>query len=174
MKSVYFPILTDSTKTTFFDYVDCLDIPQIDYFAIGIQNALARSSISLMSNADWQRQFVSNQYAVHDPIRRVTLCTERNFIPFDEIDYVNNFGKEIMRQRALFDIKNGIILMKRFSNYSYMITLGTGFSRFDGFEFIQRYHDRVRLIQTDFIKLVERDMQGFLPSKLIHPCGGAR
>ena len=38
MDKNYCPILSNTTKETFFDYIDSLDIPQIDYFAIGIQN----------------------------------------------------------------------------------------------------------------------------------------
>lgn len=38
MKYNYLPILTLTTKNTFFEYIDSLDIPQIDYFAIGVQN----------------------------------------------------------------------------------------------------------------------------------------
>ena len=35
MDKNYCPILSNTTKETFFDYIDSLDIPQIDYFAIG-------------------------------------------------------------------------------------------------------------------------------------------
>lgn len=78
-----------------------------------------------MSLPEWQKYFSDNQFAPHDPIRKITLNTKRNLIPFDEIDYVDNFGKEIMRQRSLMGIKNGIILMERFPKHNYMITLGT-------------------------------------------------
>lgn len=161
------PILTDTTRQTFFDYVDSLDIPQIDYFAIGIQNLIIKKSISLMSLPEWQQHFIAKQYAHYDPVRRVALCTKRNLIPFREIDFVDNFGKEIMRQRAMMGIKDGIILMQRFSTFNYMITLGTGFSKFDAFDFIKRYHDRISLIRSDFIHLVEKDAKNFLPQALL-------
>lgn len=171
----YLPILTDSTKRTFFNYVDSLDIPLIDYFAIGVQNTVVKKSISLMSSDEWQKHFVINQYAEHDPIRRVTLHTKRYLIPFQEIDFVDNYGKEIMRQRALMGIKNGIILMQRFPKFNYMITLGTGYSKFDAFEFIKRYHDRISLIKTDFINLIQKDTQLFLPQEIFnHLSNGAK
>lgn len=174
MKNAYLPILTDNTRSTFFDYIDCLDIPKIDYFAIGIQNIFTKNSLSLMSNSDWQKKFVNENYANYDPIRRATLCTERNFIPFGEIDYIDNFGKEIMRQRALFGIKNGIILMRRFLTHNYVITLGTNFSQFDEFEFLQRHYSQLKIIQADFIALIEKDVKNFFPSKFIHPGGDAK
>lgn len=165
----YLPIITKTTKKTFFDYIDSLDIPEIDYCAIGIQNLLSKKSISLMSLPEWQQHFVNHQYANYDPIRRVALLTKRNFIPFREIDFVNNFGKEIMRQRAIMGIKNGVIIMKRLAGFNYMITLGTGFSKFDAFDFLKRYHDKVELIKTDLINLVEKDTRCFLPKKIIIP-----
>ena len=82
MKKNYLPIITDTTRKTFFDYIDSLDIPQVDYFAIGVQDILSRKSISLMSRKEWQEHFVRNHYAEYDPIRRITLFTKRNIIPF--------------------------------------------------------------------------------------------
>jgi hypothetical protein len=163
----YLPILTETTKKTFFDYIDSLDIPQIDYFAIGVQNISTQKSISLMSRQEWQKHFVLNQYAEHDPIRCVTLHTKRNLIPFNEIDFLDNYGKEIMRQRTLMDIKSGIVLMERFAKFNYMITLGTGFSKFDAFDFIKRYHDKIWLIKRDLITLIEKDSNEFLPTEIL-------
>jgi hypothetical protein len=167
MKNSYLPILTETTKKTFFDYVDSLDIPQIDYFAIGVQNLITKKSISLMSKQEWQKHFVLNQYANHDPIRRVTLHTKRNLIPFEEIDFVDNYGKEIMRQRALMDIKRGIVLMERFPKFNYMITLATGFSKFKTFDFLKCYHEKILLIKRDFISLIEKDTNNFLSSEIL-------
>jgi len=167
MKNSYLPILTETTKKTFFDYIDSLDIPQIDYFAIGVQNVSTKKSISLMSRQEWQKHFVLNQYAEYDPVRRVTLHTKRNLIPFNEIDFLDNYGKEIMHQRALMDIKNGIVLMERFPKFNYMITLGTGFSKFDAFDFLKRYHDKIWLIKRDLISLIEKDTNHFLPPEIL-------
>lgn len=167
MKNSYLPILTETTKKTFFDYIDSLDIPQIDYFAIGVQNVITKKSISLMSREEWQKHFVLNQYAEYDPIRRVTLHTKRNIIPFNEIDFLDNYGKEIMRQRVLMDIKSGIILMERFAKFNYMITLGTGFSKFDAYDFIKRYHDKISILKKNLIQLIEKDVNKFLPTEIL-------
>lgn len=163
MDKNYCPILSNTTKETFFDYIDSLDIPQIDYFAIGIQNLEKLRSISIMSSPEWQKHFTDNQYAAYDPIRKVTLFTKRTLIPFGEIDCVDNFGREIMKQRTLFGIRNGLILMRRFDKFNYMITLGTGFSKFNAFDFIKKYHDRIDLIKNDMISLVSKDAKEFLP-----------
>jgi hypothetical protein len=158
----YLPIVTSSTKQTFFDYIGSLDIPQIDYFAIGVQNPTTKKSISLMSLPEWQKHFTDNQYADYDPIRRASLYTKRNLIPFSEIDFVDNFGQEIMRQRALAGIINGIILMERSPKCNYIITLGTGFSNFHPFDFIKKYHDKLHFIKNDLIDLVKKDAYLFL------------
>src|SRR3990167_709622 len=165
----YSPILTDTTKQTFFEYIGSLNIPQIDYFAIGLQNIVTKKSISLMSLPEWQKHFMDNQYADYDPVRRITLYTKRNLIPFHEIDFVDNFGKEIMQQRKMIGIKNGIVLMQRFAKFNYMITLGTSFSKFDAFDFIKKYHDRVYLIKTDLTTLIKKDAINFLPQVFLNP-----
>lgn len=162
LKYNYLPILTNSTKKTFFDYINALDISEIDYFAIGIQNHITKKSISLMSLPEWQKHFTENQYANYDPIRKATLYTKRNFIPFCEIDFVDNFGREIMHQRGKMGIKNGIILMQRFHEFNYIITLGTGFSNFHAFDFIKKYHDNIKLIKHDLINLIQKDAALFI------------
>jgi hypothetical protein len=162
----YLPILTNSTSKNFFSYFDALDIPQIDYFAIGIQNQKTKKSISLMSSAEWQKQFYENNYADGDPIRKATLYTKRNIISFCEIDFVDNFGKEIMHQRSKMGINKGIIFMQRQENINYMITLGTGYSCFDSFDFIKRYHDKINVIKNDFINLVQRDSLEFMGTRI--------
>ncbi|KTD08530.1 autoinducer binding domain-containing protein [Legionella jamestowniensis] len=159
----YLPIITRTTTKTFFEYINTVDIPQIDYFAIGIQNTLTSQSTSLMSLTEWQKHFIDNNYANYDPIRRVTLHTNRKIIPFDEVDFVDNFGKEIMRQRAKMGISNGIIFMERFKKFNYMITFGTGYSNFDSFNFIKRYHDKIFFIKNDLIKIVEKEARSFIP-----------
>lgn len=95
-----------------------------------------------MSLPEWQKHFSNNQYAEFDPIRRSTLLTKRNLISFNEIDFVDNFGKEIMQKRKMMGIKNGIVLVQRFPEFNYMITPGTGFSKFNHFDFIRRYHSK--------------------------------
>lgn len=167
VKNSYSPIITNTTTSTFFNYVDALDIPQIDYFAIGVQNLNSRKSTSIMSLPEWQKIFVTNNFADYDPLRRATLFTKRNLIPFTEIDYIDNFGKEIMRQRSLIGIKNGIVLMHRLPRHSYMITLGTGYSKFDPYDFMKRYHDKICFLKMDLINLIKKDVSNFLPYEIL-------
>ena len=170
MCSPYSPIITDATKDVFNDYINSLDIPQIDYFAIGVQNSVTKQSISLMSLPEWQKVFVANQFAEFDPVRRASLNTQRNIIPFNEMDFCDNFGKEIMKQRKLIGISDGIIFMKRFKKYNYIMTLGTAFSRFEAYEFIKRYYSQIQFLQKDLISLVEKDVRGFIsPYLLTYP-----
>lgn len=161
MKS-YEAIITQSTQETFNSYIQCIDIPEIDYFAVGFQNILLKKSISLMSRPEWQIIFVKNNYAPFDPVRKATLLTKRNIIPFSELDHCSSFGKEIMRQRQLEEIKDGIVFMKRMKKFNYMLTLGTGYSQFDAYDFLKRYHDKIKLIQSDFFKIIEKDAKDFV------------
>lgn len=172
MKKHYKPIHSYSTKMTFLSYIDSLKIPQIDYFAVGVQNVFTKTSVSLMSLEEWQAHFTKNNFAEHDPVRKVAFNTNRTFIPFNEIDFVDNFGKEIMRQRLLMGIKNGIILMKRFYDQNYIITLGTGYSKFNAFDFLKRYHEKIYLLKEDLIRIIEKDSQQFIRS--IHLPSGAK
>ena len=162
MLNSYRPIATKATQKTFFDYIDCLDVPQIDYFAIGVQNRANKTSISLMSRPEWQKIFSENDFANNDPIRKASLLTSRKVISLNEIDYSDSLGKEIMRQRALYEIKNGIIFMDRFENHNYILTLGTNFSKFDAYDFLIRYHDRINRLKTDLIKIIAREAKEFL------------
>lgn len=171
----YLPIITDSTKQAFFDYINAINIPQIDYFAIGIQHIATKKSISIMSSLEWQNQFITNNYVDFDPLRKATLHTKRTIIPFVEIDFIDNFGKEIMQQRAKMGIGNGIILMERFPKYNYMITLGTGFKKFDAYDFLKQYHDKIAFVKSDLIGLVAVDSEIFLGDLLLtHPSSDAK
>ncbi len=166
MNKKYSPILTDTTKEIFFRYLEHVDLPEIDYFAIGIQSSLTKSSISLMSRPEWQKHFNYNQYAEFDPLRKATLNTTRNFIPFTEIDYSDNFGKEIMHQRGLFGIQDGIILMERLKHHNYIVTLGTNFSRFNAFDFLNTHYDGLKNLKCDLIKIIEKDAIQFLSKQI--------
>ncbi len=172
MKNNYSKITNNSTKTIFMNYIDALDIPQIDYFAVGIQNTKSKTSISLMSSSEWQKYFIENEAAAYDPLRKAALTSNRNFICFDEIDFLDSRGKEIMHARRKMGIKNGIILMERFPNFNYMITLGTSFSSFSPYYFIKNYHENIQLIKSDFITMVENEMNSFILKR--HLSNGAK
>lgn len=71
-----------------------------------------------------------------------------------------------MKKRSRMGIKNGIVLMERFPECNYMLTLGTGFSHFNSFDFIKKYHDKIYLIKSDFINLVKKEAYTFLSKSL--------
>ena len=175
MRINYSPITTESTRQTFYSYIDCLDIPQIDYVAIGIQNVANKTSMSLMSNAEWQSYFMAEQYAKYDPLRKATLQTCRNIISFDEIDHIDSFGKEIMRQRTRYDIKRGVVIMQRHQKHNFMLTLGTSFTHFKSYKFLNRHHESIERIKQHLIKIIEKDSFLFLPSAtIVDPSSDAR
>lgn len=120
-----------------------------------------------MSLQEWQKHFSYNEYAEFDPLRKITLNTTRNFIPFDEIDFSDNLGKEIMHQRKLFGIKNGVVIMERLKHYNYMITLGTGFSKFEPFDFFKSRHEGLIKLKHDLIKIIDNDAKKFLAQEAI-------
>lgn len=177
MQKSYCPIIDKSTKDVFMDYTSAVNLPPIDYFAVGIQDILTRKSISLMSRIEWQKTFVDNHYAENDPIRKTVLNTRRNFISLDDIDFFDNFGKEIMRQRALMGIKTGLVFVEKEAQFNLMITLGSEYSKFDTFKFIQNNYTKMMFLKKDLIKIIEKDARNFLPSyvleKFTHPCNGA-
>lgn len=177
MKDSYLPIVDESTKNVFMDYTSAVNLSPIDYFAVGIQDILTRKSISLMSRIEWQKIFVDNHFAENDPVRKTVLNTRRNFISLDEIDFFDNFGKEIMRQRAMMGIKTGLVLVEKVAQFNLMITLGTEYSKFDILKFIKSNHLKITFLKRDFIKIIEKDARQFLPSYVLeeftHPCNGA-
>jgi hypothetical protein len=157
MNYIYQPIITESTRQLFIDYITALTIPDIDYVAIGVQNIASKQSTSLMSLPEWQKTFSYNGYAESDPVRRITLHTKRTIIPFSEIDYLDSFGKEIMQERARAGIKDGLVLMDRRKTCNYMLTLGTGYRQFNALEFMKKYYHSIKEIMPDLIKIIERD-----------------
>lgn len=162
MMNLYNPIITKGTKEHFLDYVSSIDLPQIDYFAIGIQDINKKRSISLMSNEEWQKLFYQNNFSLADPVRRITLLTKRNIIPFSEIDHIDSIGKEIMRQRSLCGIKNGIIFMQRHEKYNHMITLGTSFSHFNAYDFLKRYYAELARFKQELTKIIAKETALFM------------
>lgn len=58
--------------------------------------------------------------------------------------------------------------MQRFDTFNYMITLGTGFSKFDAFDFIKKYHNKIHFIKNDMMNLISKDAKKFLPKTIQH------
>lgn len=153
----YTPIRTESTRSTFFDYINNINITPIDYFAVGIEDPAQKKLTSLISRLEWQIYFDKNQLTNHDPLIKARL-SQRNIIPFSEIDYIDSFGKEVMRQRSLHGIKNGLMFIHKQRYLNYMIVLATGFSKFNHYSFLTKYYTQLTRLKNDFSKLIEREM----------------
>jgi len=167
MHNNYLPIITESTIKIFHNYLKMMNIPDIDYCAIGIQHPISAKSISIMSLPEWQSHFVYNNYANFDPIRKSVLYSQRTIIPISEIDHVDNFGREIMLQRKKMGIIDGLIFVEREEKYNYMITLATGYKKFNYLDFLIKYNNCIKLIKRDLIEIINADAQEFLPSLIL-------
>lgn len=173
--SPYSPILTPDTRRTFFDYVEAIDIPEIDYFAVGVQQRHTQHSISIMSRPDWQHHYVTHGYAERDPVRQAVLNTPRHYLCISEIDCVDSFGQEIMRQRTLAGICEGLILIQRYPAHNVMVTLGTGFTHFSAAEFLLKHYQSLYQMAAELGCIIANDADAFLhPEGINHLCSDAK
>lgn len=141
-------------RQTFLDYVEMLDIPLIDYVAIGLQNTIDRTSSSMMSRLDWQQIFKNMNLAEHDPIRKASFYTRAKIFSFDDIDYLDNQGKEVMRQRRRYDINSGFVVLDRHLGHNFMLTLATGYKNFSAHRFYLDHMEAVNRIFVDLKNLI--------------------
>lgn len=141
-------------KSAFLDYVSALEIPVIDYVAIGVQDSIHKTSTSIMSRPEWQKTFKELNLAEFDPVRKASFNTTSKIFSFDSLDYENSNGKEVMRQRKLHDINNGIVLMQKNLGYNFMLTLATGYKNFDAYKFFIDNHAAMQRVFCDLISLV--------------------
>lgn len=163
MKEHYYtPIRTESTLSTFFDYINNINIPPIDYFAVGIESHVQKKLISLISRLEWQVYFDKNQLTHNDPLIQAKKLSQRNIIPFLEIDYIDSFGKEVMKQRSLHGMKNGLMLIHKQHQLNYMIVLATGFSKFNHYSFLTKYYTQLARLKNDLSKIIERETNAVL------------
>jgi hypothetical protein len=158
----YTPICTESTRSTFFDYINNINIPPIDYFSVGIENNTQKKLTSLISRLEWQIYFDKNQITNNDPLIQAKKLSQRNIIPFSEIDYIDSFGKEVMRQRSLHGMKNGLMLTHKQHHLNYMIVLATGFSKFNHYNFLTKYYTQLIRLKNDLSKIIEREINYIL------------
>lgn len=153
----YTPISTESTRSTFFDYINNINIPPIDYFAVGIENHAQKKLTSLISRLEWQIYCDKNQIINNDPLIQARKLSQRSIIPFSEIDHVDSYGKEIMRQRALHGMRNGLMLTHKQYHLNYIIVLATGFSKFNHYNFFTKYYNQITRLKNDLTKIIERE-----------------
>ncbi|TLY48667.1 MAG: hypothetical protein E6K54_01345 [Gammaproteobacteria bacterium] len=153
----YAPISTESTRSTFFDYINNINIPPIDYFAVGIENYAQKKLTSLISRLEWQIYYSKNQIINNDPLIQAIKLSQRNIIPFSEIDYVDSYGKEIMKQRTLHGMRNGVMITHKQQHLNYIIVLATGLSNFNHYKFLTKYYNQLTRLKTDLSKIIERE-----------------
>lgn len=166
MKEYYYtPICAESTRSTFFDYINTINIHPMDYFAVGIENAAQKKLTSLISRLEWQTYCDKNQIANNDPLIKAKKLSKRNIIPFSEIDSIDSFGKEIMRQRSLHGMKNGLMLIHKQYPLSAMIVLATGFSKFNHFSFLTKYYTQLTRLKNDLSKIIEGEINSILSDR---------
>lgn len=162
MQYHYTPITTESIKTIFFDYISAIKLNPIDYFAVGIENNLQKKFTSLISRPDWQEYICKKQLTAHDPLIITKILSQRSIIPFSEVDHINSLGREVMRKRALFGIKNGLLLIHKKGHLKYMVMLATGASKFDYYTFLQKHYAKLGRLKHDLTKIIEKEISIFL------------
>lgn len=158
------PVESTDVCATFFDYLDCIDIPEIDYFAIGVQDVAKQRSMTLMSRPEWQKYFIRNEFADADPVRNAVLHSKKAVILMLEIDAGGSLGAEIMLHRRRHGIRNGIVMVSRTAHLNYMVTLGTAYSKFEPYDFLKARYTSLKTLQKDFEKIIEPEAKKFLPT----------
>ncbi len=156
----YQPLNNDELLSIFKDYVDSLQINPIDYFAIGIQNLITKSSTSLMSNKDWQKTFCQLNLAKHDPLRLASFKTPSNTFSFEDLQPSSSEGKEVMRQRKRYGMNSGVVLTKKTAQHKLLLTMATGFKNFKAYRFIADNHVALRRVFADLTQLIEPALNG--------------
>ena len=159
----YKSIDSQNMRDVFTKYISALEIPIIDYVAIGVQDSIHGTSTSLMSRIDWQEAFVALNLAEHDPIRKAAFNAKAKNFSFDQIDYCDSMGKEVMRQRRLHYIENGVVLMRKNLGCNFMLTLATGFKNFNTQKFYCDHQFAIKKMFDDLVNLVSPDTQEFQP-----------
>jgi hypothetical protein len=157
----YIPIVTESTKHTFLDYINSVNLAPIDYFAVGVASIAQQQFTSITSRFDWQDYFHKKHFAGKDPLIKAKLFAHRKIIQFAEIDYIDSLGKEIMKQRGLYGIKDGLLFVQNQGQLRYMVMLATGFSKFNHYAFLKKHYNKLDRLKHDLTKIIERDTHQF-------------
>jgi hypothetical protein len=156
---VYKSVSDEKSNDLFRNYTSSLNIPQIEYFAIGVQDVETKSSISLMSCTEWSEEFYRNNYAPHDPLRQAVLNTNKSFFAFDELDHIDSFGSYIMGKRKKLNMRNGIVLVDRYKDKNVLLTLATGDHRFKPIGFFKLYFQDLKEIKKDFTEIIKKHIR---------------
>lgn len=158
----------NNVKATFKDYIDALAMKDLDYYAFGIQDTINKTSASVMSRDDWQKTFQENNFAPEDPLRKAVFNTRREVIFFKELDTKDSLSREIMLQRKKHELNDGIILVERHLGCNLMLTICSGYSKFDSYEYFQENAIALKRAFDDF-KLIMQPISNYYlqPKKLL-------
>ena len=160
-------------RNTFLDYLDAIEIPIIDYMAIGVQDTISKTSTSIMSRPDWQAAFKSLNLAEYDPVRKAAFNTKSNIFSFNELDYNDSFGNKVMQERRRYGIENGIVLIRRHLGYNFILTLATGYKNFQPYKYLFANQQSINYVFNDLISLIKPVSENF-HLFANHPNGDAR
>lgn len=160
----YSALQETTLKANFLDYVTSLSLCEIDYFAIGVQDTINKKSISMMSRSEWQATFISSGLADYDPIRNTSFATANAYFSFASVDYRTSAGKEVMHQRKLHEITNGIVVMYKRLGHNFMLTLATNFSNFQGDRFYIEKNKEIYQVFNDLISFVAPQTKNYQPN----------
>lgn len=152
-------------RSIFLNYVDALEMPVIDYVAIGVQDTIQNKSTSLMSRVEWQNTFKNLNLSEDDPVRRASFSNRSGIFSFDEVDCQNSAGKEVMRQRRLHEIENGLVLIKKNLGTNFMLTLATGHKDFDAYKFFIAHRPAINLVFNDLVGLISTETKSYIWKK---------
>lgn len=163
-----------SVKDVFMDYIDALEVPIIDYVAIGVQDTIHRTSTSMMSRTEWQTIFRQLGLAARDPLRKASFTAKATIFSFDEIDCQDSCGQEVMRQRRRYEIENGLVLVRKHVGYNFLLTIATGYKNFSPYKFLIDNDTAIKRVFDDLIALVSPVTVAYQNHHLSHQICGAK
>ncbi|OAJ35337.1 Autoinducer binding domain protein [Piscirickettsiaceae bacterium NZ-RLO1] len=156
---------------------------KFNYLSIGLQHLPTQQSTSIMSCLEWQKTFISEEYARYDPIRLSMMNANRtdHFVYSETPASISRFGREIMQARHKMGIKDGIAFTFDINeNIHAVMNLGTDSQSINLNTFIRKnrgYIDRLfekgmkiflNYGDNAIIPLISDDTQLALSSQLSH------
>lgn len=169
LKIPYQAINKKEAREEFERYIDHLNIPLIDYVAIGVQDLVNKQSFSLKSDSNFQKAFLELELADHDPVRRAIWQANNSFFTFDSLDYGDKMGKAVMKYREQYSLHNGLVCLAKNKNFNYSLTLATGCTKFDGYKFLIENKEGIHTVFNDLKKIADLAADATLPVQSSQP-----
>lgn len=115
----------------------------VSYYALGVQDYENNRSTSIMSNTEWQDNFINQKLFEHDPLRRAMINTNKQIILFEELTYKLEMDYHVMEERKKFNISNGLAIVVRNGSYKYIVTVASDYSKFRPESFILNNREKM-------------------------------